>query len=54
MDSPEPHWAVNLKGATRSEQFVETARALEVDESRRTFERALKVAAPLKPEKPSS
>lgn len=36
----------NLKGATQFDRFVETAKALEVDESGKTFERALKIVVP--------
>ena len=34
---------------TQSQRFVETARALEADESGKAFERALKVVVPTKP-----
>ena len=37
----------DLKGATQFERFVETAKALEVDESGKAFERALGVIVPL-------
>lgn len=39
----------DLKGKTQFERFVETAKALEVDESGAAFERAMKVIAPPKP-----
>jgi hypothetical protein len=35
----------DLKGKTQYERFVETAKALEVDESGKAFERAMKVIA---------
>ena len=35
-----------LKGATQFDRFVETAKAVEVDESGKEFERAMKVIAP--------
>lgn len=35
-----------LKGKTQFQRFVETAKALEVDESGKEFERAMKVIAP--------
>lgn len=35
-----------LKGKTQFARFVETAKALQVDESGATFERAMKVIAP--------
>ena len=35
-----------LKGRTQFQRFVETAKALEVDESGKAFERALKVLLP--------
>ena len=37
-----------LKGKTQHERFVETAKSLEVDESGKAFERAMKVIAPPK------
>lgn len=37
-----------LKGKTQHQRFVETAKALEVDESGEAFERAMKVIAPPK------
>jgi hypothetical protein len=41
-----------LKGKTQHQRFVETAKALEVDESGEAFERAMKmVAAPASPHK---
>lgn len=39
----------DLKGKTQFERFVETAKALEVDESGKAFERAIEVIAPPKP-----
>jgi len=36
----------NLKGATQFDRFVETAKALEVDESGKKFERAMGILAP--------
>ena len=36
----------DLNGKTQFERFVETARALEVEESGKAFERAMKVLAP--------
>lgn len=41
----------DLKGKTQFDRFVETAKALEVDESGAAFERAMKVIAP--PKKPA-
>jgi len=41
----------DLKGKTQHQRFVETAKALEVDESGEAFERAMKVIAPAKPAK---
>jgi hypothetical protein len=42
-----------LNGKTQHDRFVETAKALEVDESGKAFERAMKVIAPpLKAKKP--
>ena len=38
----------DLKGKTQFARFVETAKALEVDESGKAFERAMKVIAPPK------
>jgi hypothetical protein len=38
----------DLKGKTQHQRFVETAKALEVDESGEAFERAVKVIAPPK------
>jgi hypothetical protein len=35
-----------LKGKTQHQRFVETAKALEVDESGEAFERAMKVITP--------
>jgi hypothetical protein len=37
-----------LKGKTQHQRFVETAKALEVDESGKAFERVMKVIAPPK------
>lgn len=36
----------DLKGKTQFQRFVETAKALEVDESGEAFERAMQVIAP--------
>lgn len=38
----------DLKGKTQFQRFIETAKALEVDESGSAFERAMKVIAPPK------
>jgi hypothetical protein len=38
----------DLKGKTQHERFVETAKALEADETGGAFERAMKVIAPAK------
>lgn len=38
----------DLKGKTQFDRFVETAKSLEVDESGKAFERAMKVIAPAK------
>ena len=38
----------DLKGGTQFERFIETAKALEVDESGKAFKRAMKVIAPTK------
>lgn len=43
----------DLKGATQFDRFVETAKALEADESGEAFERAMRVIAPPKPAKQS-
>ena len=40
----------NLKGKTQSQRFVETAKAIEVDESGKAFERAMN-AITKKPER---
>lgn len=37
----------DLKGETQFERFVETAKALEADESGKAFERALDVVMPI-------
>lgn len=39
----------DLKGKTQFQRFVETAKALEVDESGEAFERAMTVIAPPRP-----
>jgi hypothetical protein len=45
----------DLKGGTQFERFVETAKALEVDESGKAFERAMKaIAPPARPPKKAS
>lgn len=44
--------ALVLKGKTQHERFVETAKALEVDESGTAFERAMKVIAPAQHARP--
>lgn len=41
-----------LAGDTQFQRFVETAKALEVDESGKAFEQAIKVIAPPKKESP--
>jgi hypothetical protein len=43
----------DLKGTTQHQRFVETAKALEVDESGEAFKRAMKVIAPAKQAKKS-
>ena len=40
---------LKVKGATQFQRFVETAKALEVDESGKTFEKPLDVVVPAKP-----
>ncbi len=43
----------DLKGKTQFDRFVETAKALDVDESGEAFEKAMKVISPAKPAKKS-
>lgn len=42
----------DLKGKTQFERFVETAKALEVDESGAAFERAMELIAPAQHARP--
>ena len=44
----------DLKGETQFDRFVETAKALEVDESGKAFERAMEVIVPPRRASPPS